>query len=64
MRQSHNPDRADFLIGEANQDIAVEKINDPISEMDLEAWTVEEIDLLSSEIADLLAGDGFDESDD
>jgi hypothetical protein len=34
------------------------------SELDYGPWTEEEIDLLATETADLLAGDGLDEPDD
>jgi hypothetical protein len=33
-------------------------------EVDYSPWTKEQIDLLASEAADLLTGDGFDEPDD
>jgi hypothetical protein len=32
--------------------------------LDYSPWTMEEMDLLAAETADLLAGDGFDEPDD
>ncbi len=32
--------------------------------LDYSSWTMEEMDLLAAETADLLAGDGFDEPDD
>lgn len=33
-------------------------------ELDYGPWTIEEMDLLAAETADLLAGDGLDEPDD
>jgi hypothetical protein len=35
-----------------------------MSEIDYDPWTTEEMDLLTAETADLLAGDGFDSQDD
>ena len=63
-RAIHDGQAVQVTVGSAECVVLRKDVFERGEQVDYRPWTKEEMDWLASETADLLAGDGFDESDD